>query len=80
MEKIRNQGEGNVTKSSVSIYFADDEFFVSKRYLSFGNVTILSKVGGLLGLFLGISILSLIEFFYFFVIRFLNNLWWKESR
>lgn len=79
-ENIKNQtADGNTTRSSLSIYFADDEFIVLKRYASFGTVTLLSNIGGLLGLFLGVSVLSLVEVFYYFVIRLINNLWWKET-
>jgi acid-sensing ion channel, other len=63
----------------MSIYFADDEFIVLKRSATFGTVTFLSNIGGLLGLFLGVSVLSAVEVFYFFVIRFINNLWWSQS-
>lgn len=78
-ERMRGTDENEkVTNSSFSIYFAEDEFLVFKRSPSFGTVSLLSNIGGLLGLFLGMSILSLVEIFYFFVIRFINNMWWKE--
>ena len=70
--------DGNV--SSFSIYFADDEFIVFRRSASFGAVSLLSNVGGLLGLFLGISVLSIVELFYYFVIRFVNNLWLRQPQ
>lgn len=74
-EERFSENDGNT--SSVSIYFADDEFNVFKRSASFGVVSLLSNVGGLLGLFLGISVMSVVEVFYYFVIRFVNNLWWR---
>jgi acid-sensing ion channel, other len=77
-EKFKPENGSVVEKSSMSVYFADDEFIVIRRYASFGTVTLLSNVGGLLGLFLGASVMSFIEIFYFFVIRLVNNLWWKE--
>jgi Amiloride-sensitive sodium channel len=76
--KLQNKSEAR-TKSSMSIYIAEDEVFVFKRYATYGIVTLLSNIGGLLGLFLGVSVLSVVEVFYFFVIRFINNMWWKES-
>lgn len=80
-EKMNNPGDGgNTTSMSLSIYFDDDEFIVLKRYVSFGTVSLLSNIGGILGLFLGVSFLSLVEIFYFFIIRFINNLWWSESK
>lgn len=65
--------------ASTSILFEDEEFFAYKRYASFGTVAFLSNIGGLLGLFLGISVLSIVEFFYFFTIRLIHNLWLKIS-
>jgi acid-sensing ion channel, other len=62
----------------LEIYFANDEFIVYRRYAAFGAVTFLSNIGGLLGLFLGASFLSAVEVFYFFVIRLINNSWWKN--
>lgn len=64
--------------SSISIYFGDDEFVGLKRYATHGIVGLLSNIGGLLGLFLGISALSLVEAFYFFTLRFLNDFCWIE--
>lgn len=64
-----------VMRASMSIYFADEEFITYRRYASLGTVTLLSNIGGLLGLFLGVSALSIIEVFYFFVVRLVNNLW-----
>jgi acid-sensing ion channel, other len=78
-EKFKSENNSEVEKASMSVYFADDEFIVMRRYASFGTVTLLSNIGGLLGLFLGASVMSFIEIFYFFVIRLVNNLWWKES-
>jgi acid-sensing ion channel, other len=65
--------------STISIYFDDDEFIVLRRYASFGTVTLLSNIGGLLGLFLGVSVLSTVEVFYFFVIRLIYDLWRTKS-
>lgn len=67
----------NPLRESASIYFSQDEFIVYLRYTNFGIVTLLSNIGGLLGLFLGVSALSAVEFLYFFVIRLFNNLWWQ---
>lgn len=77
-EDLRNQTDDNVTRSSMSIYFADDEFIVLKRFATFGTVSLLSSIAGMLGLFLGVSVLSIVEVFYFFVIRFINNFLLKE--
>jgi acid-sensing ion channel, other len=76
-DKFKTENYSEMERSSMSVYFADDEFLVMRRYASFGTVTLLSNVGGLLGLFLGASVMSFIEVFYFFVIRLVNNLWWN---
>jgi Amiloride-sensitive sodium channel len=77
-EKIRNQSDDSpVKRSLLSIYFADDEFVVLRRSTSFGSVELISKIGGLLVFFLGASVLSAVEVFYFFIIKFVNNIWWN---
>jgi acid-sensing ion channel, other len=76
----RVDGNDNVTRSSIAIYFGDDEFIVLKRYATFGTVTLLSNIGGLLGLFLGVSALTVIEIFYFFILRLADNLWLARAQ
>jgi acid-sensing ion channel, other len=78
--RITKLHDSNDTKSSFKLEFSDSDVLVYRRSLAFGTVTLLSNVGGLLGLFLGVSFLSIIEFFYFFIIRFLNDLWWKRTK
>lgn len=71
--------DDNITEdlysASASIYFGDDEFIAYKRFESYGTVRLLSNIGGYLGLFLGISVLSVVEFIYFFTLRFVDDLW-----
>lgn len=62
---------------SASIYFGSDEFVAYKRFESYGTVGLLSNIGGLLGMFLGLSALSVVETVYFFTLRFFNDLWCK---
>lgn len=62
---------------SASIHFADDEFIAYRRFESYGAVSLLSKIGGMLGLFLGISVLSVVEVFYFLTLRLFNDMWSK---
>jgi hypothetical protein len=59
---------------SISIKFREKEFFPYRKFLRFNFFDFLSTVGGLLGLFAGISFLSLIEIFYFFTLRIITNL------
>jgi len=52
-----------------------DDVILFRRYQQFTFSDVVSYVGGLLGLFAGISMLSIVEFFYFFTIRVGVNLW-----
>lgn len=67
------------TDLSASIQFIDDEFIAYKRFESFGGVSLLSKIGGMLGLFLGISLLSIVEVVYFVTLRLFGDLCLKLS-
>lgn len=62
---------------SASFYFGSDEFVAYKRFESYGTVGLLSNIGGLLGLFLGLSFLSVIETIYFFTLRLFDDLFCK---
>lgn len=64
---------------SASFFFGDNEFVAYKRLESYGTVGLLSNIGGLLGLFLGLSVLSVFETFYFFTLWFFIDLWHKIS-
>jgi acid-sensing ion channel, other len=76
--KLLQENETDQLTASVSVYFGDDEYIAYRRYASYGTVTFLSNIGGLLGLFLGMSMLSIIETIYFFTLRFINDLWHTE--
>jgi acid-sensing ion channel, other len=73
---LQKNGSQNLT-AAVSVYFGDDEYIAYRRYANYGTVTFLSNIGGLLGLFLGISVLSIIETISFFTLRFIDDLWYK---
>ena len=47
---------------------------VSLLYYPTRILSLLSDIGRMLGA----SVLSVVEIFYFFVIRLMNNLWWKN--
>lgn len=53
----------------VIIFFRDSQFITSKRSELYGPTDFLANCGGLLGLFMGVSILSLVEVVYFFTLR-----------
>lgn len=60
-------------RSSVTVFFKDDDIFYSKRSELFTLTDFIANVGGLLGLFLGISALSFVEIFYFTLFRHLRS-------
>lgn len=67
-------GFEEVHLSRLSIFFQDIQFLSAERNELYGVVDLLSSIGGLLGLFIGISITSFIEVIYFGTLRLLCNL------
>ncbi|KAL7020247.1 hypothetical protein ACKWTF_011436 [Chironomus riparius] len=59
---------------SISIRWKDTEYYALIRYEQFKIVDFLSYVGGILGLFAGISALSVVESLYFFTLRLITDL------
>ncbi|XP_026472958.1 pickpocket protein 28 isoform X2 [Ctenocephalides felis] len=59
----------NVTMARVSIFFKEAQFITSRRSELYGPVDFLANCGGLMGLFMGVSLLSIIEIFYFITMR-----------
>lgn len=55
--------------SYLNIYFKDSEFITVKRYKLQGMLEFLADCGGLLGLFMGVSMLSIVEILYFIFLR-----------
>ncbi|KAJ6625441.1 Pickpocket protein 28 [Pseudolycoriella hygida] len=53
----------------VRIFFNQKQFISSKRSKLYGQTELLANFGGLVGLFLGISLLSFVELIYFFTLR-----------
>lgn len=62
---------GNYTK--FSFRFSEKSFQALHRTRTHTVIDFLSYVGGVLGLFAGISVLSFFEVFYFFSFRILSN-------
>ena len=58
----------------VTMRWRDSEFYAMKRHQQFRFVDLLSYFGGILGLFAGISVLSIVEIFYFLTLRLINDL------
>lgn len=55
--------------SEFRVLFKDRDFFPLIRRKQLSGIDYLSYIGGLLGLFAGISVLSIMEIFYFSVIK-----------
>jgi hypothetical protein len=58
----------------LSLFFKEDQFITSKRSELYGRTDFLANCGGLLGLFMGVSLISILEIFYFCTIRLACNL------
>ena len=56
------------------IYFEKLHFIVHQRGKLYTTIEIISNIGGLLGLCLGFSIISLLEIVYFFTARLYYNI------
>lgn len=56
------------------IFFKENQFLAFKRSELFGLTDFLANVGGLLGLFLGISAICAAELVYFVIVRLNINL------
>uniref|UniRef100_A0A2A4IYE2 Uncharacterized protein n=1 Tax=Heliothis virescens TaxID=7102 RepID=A0A2A4IYE2_HELVI len=59
----------NTSFSKIEMYFMKPRFLSMRRSELFGVTDFLANCGGLLGLFLGFSFLSLVEIFYFLTLR-----------
>lgn len=55
------------------IQFGKSEYLAMKMSAQFGFTDFLSQCGGLLGLFMGVSILSIVEVIYYFTIKLMHR-------
>lgn len=53
----------------IEVYYEDSKFLAMRRHLTYTFVDFLSQIGGILGCFLGMSILSIIEILYFCTVQ-----------
>ncbi|XP_037940845.1 pickpocket protein 28-like isoform X1 [Teleopsis dalmanni] len=60
--------------SRLSIYFKESQFITSKRSELYGITDFLANCGGIFGLFMGFSILSMVEIFYHATLRLISNI------
>lgn len=58
----------------IFISFKDDQFFSSRRSELYAKTDFIANVGGILGLFMGVSLLSIVEMIYFSTLRLGCNL------
>lgn len=59
--------------STLKIFFKEPQFIAVHRSELFGRTDFLASCGGLLGLFMGVSFLSIIEILYFTSIRIITQ-------
>ncbi|XP_075168272.1 pickpocket protein 28-like [Haematobia irritans] len=60
--------------SQLLIYFKENQFITSKRSELYGITELLANFGGVFGLFMGFSILSIVELIYHFTLRLWSNM------
>ncbi|CAD6996199.1 unnamed protein product [Ceratitis capitata] len=60
--------------SRLSVYFKEHQFITSKRSELYGITDFLANCGGIFGLFMGFSILSLVELLYHISLRLWSNM------
>lgn len=63
--------------SRLTIYFKENQFITSKRSELYGVTDFLANCGGIFGLFMGFSILSMVEMLYYASLRFWSNMTFK---
>lgn len=61
--------DGSIENAKLIVQFKESEFFAMKRSELYGMTDFIANCGGLLGLFIGVSLLSFVEVIYFFTIK-----------
>lgn len=64
----------------LSVFFKENQFITSKRSELYGLTDFLANCGGLMGLLMGASFLSVVELIYFFSLRLCCNLRTRMNR
>ncbi|XP_026725648.1 pickpocket protein 28-like isoform X2 [Trichoplusia ni] len=70
----------DLTYSRVMVFFKEAQFITSRRSELYGQTDFLANCGGLLGLFMGFSILSVAEIVYFLTLRLCCLLWRRRNK
>ncbi|XP_075146228.1 ripped pocket [Haematobia irritans] len=73
-EKKFLEDNPDIEMSRLSIYFKENQFITSKRSELYGVTDFLANCGGIFGLFMGFSILSMVEVIYHFSLRLWSNM------
>ncbi|CRL02058.1 CLUMA_CG015123, isoform A, partial [Clunio marinus] len=77
--KTRKISLGKTNSTAImKVFFKENQFVPLKRFQLYGTIDFLANCGGLLGLFVGVSVLSLIEILYYFILRL--TCIWNNSR
>lgn len=66
--------------SSLAVYYKEAQFISIKRNQLFGLNDFIANCGGILGLFMGVSLLSIVEMLYFLTMKPLINYCMRRSR
>lgn len=67
-----------IVRSHISISFKENQFIAMNRSETFTMPDFIASCGGLLGLFMGISLMSIIELIYYFSLRMCCK--WRRQR
>ncbi|XP_075163784.1 pickpocket 26 [Haematobia irritans] len=73
-DPVADDNSLDTKKTRLSIFFKEAQFLTSKRSELYGTTDFLANCGGLLGLFMGVSTLSIVEIVYFCTVRLITNL------
>jgi acid-sensing ion channel, other len=82
-DDLGQEEDSDDSDTFVSMHFKFKDLLIAplRRYQPFTFTEFLAQSGGMMGLFAGISALSIIELFYFMTLRWMVNLWrWLIKR
>lgn len=74
MKAANFDNEYRLMYSRLIVHFKENEFITSKRSELYGFSDFLANCGGVLGLFMGFSLLSVVEWLYHFTLRLWSNM------
>jgi acid-sensing ion channel, other len=72
--RITKECGNNLQMARLIIFFKDEQFMAIRRSRMYGSNEFLADCGGLLGLFMGVSFMSILEIIYFATVRLYFNL------